>query len=268
MKKLISLLLSICLLTCLCAGALAEGITVSNRDLALNTELSRDVTNILFLMQDEGVTDTMMIASINSRTGRSVMTRVDCSLEVEVQDAGTHTISEVYTMGAPGSQGMLAMRTINQWLSLNVGTYVALDIALLPQLVNTVGTLHMELSAEEASALGLSQGEVELTGEQTLAYIKLRFDSDSSARSRSYDALMQLLYQAVHSGDLGSLMSLGMTLLGSMDTNLNIMSAVTLVPAVQSGDDRRELALNAELAGGAEDVAQALRDAFYREVYE
>lgn len=268
MKKLISLLLAICLLTCLCTGALAEGITVSNRDLALNTELNRDVTNILFLMQDQGVTDTIMIASINSRTGRSVMTRVDCALEVEVQDAGTHPIGEVYAMGAKGSEGMLAMRTVNQWLGLNINTYVALDIALLPQLVNTVGTLRMELTAGEAAALGVAQGLAELTGEQALAYVQLHLDGDSPALSRSYDALMQLLYQGMHSGDLGSLMSLGMTLLGSMDTNLNPMSAVTLVPAVQGGDDRRELVLNAELAGDAQDTAQALRDAFYREVYE
>ena len=268
MKKLISLLLAICLLTCLCAGALAEGITVSKRDLALNSELNRDVTNILFLMQDEGVTDTMMIASINSKTGRSVMTRVDCALKVEVQGAGTHPIGEVYAMGAKGSEGLLAMRTVNQWLGLNINTYVALDISLLPQLVNTVGALRMDLTAGEAAALGVTEGLTALTGEQALSYVQLHLEGDSPALSRGYDALMQLLYQGMHSGDFGSLVSMGMTLLGSMDTNLNPMSAVTLATSVQGGDDRRELALNAELIGDAQDAAQALRDAFYQEVYE
>lgn len=264
MKKLISLLLAICLTACLCAGALADGITVSKRDLAQNRELSRDVTNILFLMQNEGVTDTMMIASINSSTGRSVMTRVDCALEVEVQGAGTHPIGEVYAMGAKGSEGLLAVRTVNQWLGLNIDTYVALDMSFLPNLVEKVGALRMTLDKEEAAALGLSQGANELSGEQTLQYIQLHLDSDSPALSRSYNALMQLLYQGVHD----DLMSLAMSLLSSMDTNMNPFGAIPLVTAVQGGDDRRELALNAQTAGDAQDVAQALRDAFYREVYE
>ena len=204
MKKLISLLLALCLLTCLCAGSLAEGITVSKKDLAQNRELSRDVTNILFLMQSEGVTDTMMIASINSATGRSVMTRVDCALPVEVGDAGTHPIGEVYAMGAKGSEGLLAVRTVNELLDLNIDTYVALDMSFLPKLVETVGVLRMQLDEREAAALGLSQGGNELTGEQTLQYVQLHLDGDSPTRSRSYDALMQLLYHEALSSLLPS----------------------------------------------------------------
>ena len=36
---------------------------------------------------------------------------------------------------------------------------------------------------------------------------------------------------------------LGKSLLASMDTNLNVMTAITLASAVQNGDDRRELVL-------------------------
>ena len=38
-------------------------------------------------------------------------------------------------------------------------------------------------------------------------------------------------------------MGLGKSLLASMDTNLNVMTAITLASAVQNGDDRRELVL-------------------------
>lgn len=48
---------------------------------------------------------------------------------------------------------------------------------------------------------------------------------------RGYDALMRLLYAGVHSGDLGSMMGLGKSLLASMDTNLNVMTAITLASA-------------------------------------
>ena len=93
---------------------------------------------------------------------------------------------------------------------------------------------------------------------------KPQADSDSPARSRGYDALMQLLYQGLNSGDLGNMMGLGKQLLDPMDTNLNVMAAVTMVSAVQGGKDRRELLLShTEQAD-----AQEMRAAFYREVYE
>ena len=39
------------------------------------------------------------------------------------------------------------------------------------------------------------------------------------------------------------MMGLGKSMLASMDTNLNVMTAITLASAVQNGDDRRELVL-------------------------
>ena len=39
------------------------------------------------------------------------------------------------------------------------------------------------------------------------------------------------------------MMGLVKSLLASMDTNLNVMTAITLASAVQNGDDRRELVL-------------------------
>ena len=261
MKRFAALLVALCVLF---AGvsALAQ-VEVDKRDLALNAELDRDVTNILVLLQDGGATDTMMIASINGKTGRSVMTRLDCAIRTDVRDVGETALCDVYALGAPGSQGPLAMRTVNELLLLNINTYVALDVGQLPEMVGAVGTLNMELDEAEAAALSAWAGINELTGDKVLAYVRLRLEGDAPARSRGYDALMQLLYQGLHSGDVMGLFSLGQKMLGSMDTNLNPLTAMTLVTAVQGGEDRRELAL----PGEAKD-AQAMRQAFYREVYE
>ena len=261
MKRIAALLAALCVLF---AGvsALAQ-VEVDKRDLALNTELDRDVTNILVLLQDGGATDTMMIASINGKTGRSVMTRLDCAMTLEVRDAGETTLSEVYALGAKGCEGLLAMRTVNELLALNVNTYVALDIGQLPEMVQAVGALNMSLSEAEAQALGTWSGINELTGDAVLAYVRLHLEGDAPSRSRGYDALMQLLYQGLNSGDFFGLFSLGQKMLSSMDTNLNPLTAMTLATAVQGGEDRRELAL----PGDAQD-AQAMRQAFYREVYE
>ena len=261
MKKFAAMALALCLLFA-SALALAE-IAVGKRDLALNTDLDRNVTNILALLQDGETTDTIMIASINGKTGRSVMTRLSSDLPVTVDGAGEVTLGEVYALGAKGSEGLLAMRTVNELLALNVSTYVAVDVGQLPEMVEAVGLLNVELSEEEAEALGLWADMNEMTGEQVLSYVRLRLEGDDPALSRGYDALMQILYQGLNSGDIFGLLSLGQKMLGSMDTNLNPMTAMTLVTAVQGGEDRRELAL----PGDAADV-QAMREAFDREVYQ
>ena len=261
MKRIAALLTALCVMLT-CAGALAQ-IEVNKRDLALNAELDRSVTNILVLLQDGDVTDTMMIASINGSTGRSVMTRLDCAMTVDVRDAGEMKLCDVYAQGSKGSQGLLAMRTVNELLELNVSTYVAFDIGQLPEMVDAIGALNMEFDEAEAQAMGTWSGINELTGDAVLSYVRLSLESDAPSRSRGYDALMQMLYQGLHGSDVFGLLSLGQKMLGSMDTNLNPMTAMTLVTAVQGGEDRRELAL----PGDAQDL-QAMRELFVQEVYE
>ena len=263
MKKILSVLaLGLCLML-ICSAALGE-ITVTKKDMALNRSLDKSVNNVLMLMQDGEWTDTVMIASINGKTGRSVMTRVDSELMVELAEVGSVKLGDVYMLGSEKSRGFLVARTLNELLDLNISTYMALDIARLPQIVSVVGQLNMQYDEYEAAAMGTWEGINELTDDKILEYVRLKLESDSPARSRGYDALMQLLYQGLNSGNLGNMMGLGKQLLDSMDTNLNVMAAVTMVSAVQGGKDRRELLLSdTEQAD-----AQEMRAAFHREVYE
>ena len=122
----------------LTAAVAAADITVTKRDVNMAAGLDKNVANILVLLQDGETTDTMMVASINSRTGRSVMMRVDCRLMVDVPEVGETRLADVYALGAQKCRGMLAERTINTLLGLNIGTYVALDVTNLPQLVDAL----------------------------------------------------------------------------------------------------------------------------------
>ena len=59
-----------------------------------------------------------------------------------------------FTRWARKCQGMLAERTINTLLGLNIGTYVALDVTNLPQLVDAIDTVSMELDRQERPRWG------------------------------------------------------------------------------------------------------------------
>lgn len=261
MKKLFaSLVLALCMLI-FCAGALGE-ITVSKKDLNLNRSLDKNVSNVLVLIQNGDVTDTVMIASINSRTGRSVMTTVECDTMVSVPQAGQAKLGEVYMMGAPKSRGLLAACALNSLLDLNINTYVALDLSILPQLVDEIGTLSTWLNEEEAAILNTWPGDNVLTSENILDYVGIRLESDYAEKNRSYMVFMDLLKQGLRSSSGANILGLGKRLLSSMDTNLNALAGVTMLTSFQGGDDRRELYLYSDMS------AQQMRGALYREVYE
>lgn len=262
MKKKIFAAMTLCLcMVFACACALGE-ITVTKRDMALNRKLDRNVNNILLVMQDGEKTDAMMVASINSRTGRSVMTMIECETPVNVPEVGDVTIGDVYALGAEKSRGLLAARTVNTLLDLNVSTYVALDINNLPQMVDQVGLLNMWLNEEEAAILNTWAGENSLSGEDVLKYVRIRLESDYEGKNRSYNVFMDLLKQGLREKGGTDLMGLGKELLSSMDSNLNVLAAVTMLSSFRGGDDRRELYLSSDM------TAEEMRAAFHQEVYE
>lgn len=261
MKKILSALaLALCLML-VCACALGE-ITVTKKDMVLNRSLDKNVNNVLIIMQDGELTQSLMIASINGRTGRSVMTQIDCNAPVNLPEAGDVLLGEVYALGAPKSRGLLVARTVNNLLDLNVSTYVALDVNILPDLVDEIGQLSTWLNEKEAEILNTWAGDNVLTRDTILTYVNIRLEEDYVEKNRAYMVFMDLLRQGLRSSGGANLMGLGKKLLSNMDTNLNALAAVTMLSSFQGGKDRRELYLYSDMG------AQEMHDAFHAEVYE
>ena len=134
-KKLTALLAALLVMLGVCAGAMGE-ISLTRKDLCQAEGLDKNVTHIAFILQDGEVTDTLMLASINSKTGRSVMTQISTAREIAVtmEDgvAQTMPLAQVYQQGAKKSRGLLVCRELNELLGLDIGTYVAMDMTRLP----------------------------------------------------------------------------------------------------------------------------------------
>ena len=87
MKKKIALIAAVLALV-LCAALASADISITRKELNVVKGLDANVTNVLILLQDGEKTDTMMLASINSKTGRAVMTRLEGVLNVPVTKGG------------------------------------------------------------------------------------------------------------------------------------------------------------------------------------
>lgn len=217
---------------------------VNRKDLSVNADLNKNVQNILMLMQDSQAGDSscaMLLASINKNNGRAVMVSLVPDVLVDMPLAGEQPLCDAYMLGGVN----LAMKAVNEAYGLNVQHFAVLDVGGFGEIVETVGGMNMTLNAQEAQALGLTEGSCTLSGEQTMQY--MRMDSADPSVSRPYKCVMQLLYQATRDKDAGKLMSLGTKLLGALeDTNLGVFDLIGLAtPVMSSKEEREELLLPA-----------------------
>ncbi len=238
--KILAIMLA-AVLTLWMGCAMADGISVNARQLEMERSLDKRVTNILLLLQDGEESNLVCVASMNTANGNAQMNSIDPSLMVSIPEIGEMPLGKVYSCGNKKSRGFLVMRTLNRLLGLNLGTYVALDMEMLPQLIDAVDAVEITPTAEEKRALGLEEDTWALTGEEALAFLRLHIDGEETP-NKGYTLMMQLMRQAAEQ-DLMGLMGTGKKLLSSMDTNLGIMSAVSLAGSLSGGGEHTEVQL-------------------------
>lgn len=238
MKRILCGLLCVMIAAFAVTPVLGEQITIDKKDLSANTALSKDVQNILMLLQDSDngeATTAMLVASINSRSGSATMVSLVPNIVAELPLAGENLLSHAYALGGEN----LAMKSINEIYGLNIKKFVVIDVSNFGIIVDAVKGMKMPLNAQEAQLLGLSEGENILDADKTLAY--MRIQSEDPTISRPYKSIMQLLYQGTRDKNPFALMDLGNKLLSAVTTNLGLMDMVTLATSVMGGSDRQEL---------------------------
>lgn len=168
---------------------------------------SDDIINILLIGQDtrnaaqKGLTDTLILCTINTQTKRLVMTSFlrDMWVQIPGKSGGTYgeRINTAYPVG--GLDRLLNTLTIN--FGVKVDHAVEIDFSGFQQIVDALGGVEIELTKAEAKHMNdqygwgsrLSEGTRNLTGEEALAYARIRaIDSDIQRSNRQRVVLMKL----------------------------------------------------------------------------
>ncbi|MDR3051584.1 MAG: LCP family protein [Oscillospiraceae bacterium] len=220
-------------------------VSVEKDDLACAEGLPKESRTLLLMVCDPqaggayGPTDTMLLATVNARTGKADMTVLQARLLVDIPGVGRDTLAQAYATGGEN----LALKTINQVFGLNVRDFVTIDLNRFGAVVDLLGGIQMPLTEAEAEALGLAPGQQTLTAGQTLAY--MRMPPEDPATDRPYNVVMQTLYQGSRDKNPGRLVELLRGVLASMDTNVNMLDMISLGMAVMGGSERAEIRLPA-----------------------
>ena len=253
MKKLLhwgrrwaALALALALMTSLCAVAETD----ADLDLKINEDLGDEWWNILLLGSESrdfkayyGLSDTMVILSVNMKDGRAKMTSIMRDTWVDIDGVGHQKINAANAKGGPE----LAMRTVNEYFGMNIQHYVLVGIEALADIIDEVGGVEIEISSQEMKKINeqltydadefhmnhkepLSHaGKVTLNGNQAVAYARIRkLDSDYVRTQRQRNVLLAIASK-LQGESLATLVSVATKLMGYTRTNLTMNDITTLM---------------------------------------
>ena len=200
----------------------------------------------------KGRSDTMLLASLNARTGELRLISFMRDTYVAIPRHGHNKLNAAYAYG--GAE--LLMETLERSFGVHVDGYVAVNYALMSELVDAIGGVELDVSEGELKKLngileyynyqrGLpakegrleAAGRQRLTGLQAMSYARIRkLDSDFRRVQRQQQVVLAI-YQQLRTLSLLELTQVITAYIGSVGTNVTLAQAASLVGGVLAFDD-------------------------------
>ena len=186
------------------------------------------------------LTDTILLLSMDTKSGRAALTSIPRDLTVRVTDSRTEKINTAYVLdGLDGTR-----RLYSRILGIGVDNVVVVDFQAFKDIVDQLGgvTVHLDKPFSEAQqwagtasdsyVFSLPAGDSTLNGDRALYYARSRYSTNDFDRSRLQ---MQILFAIKQKVDGLNLMSdpikalqLANTARKHIETDLNIFDIGTI----------------------------------------
>lgn len=207
-------------------------------DTWLEVQSEETITNILLIGQNQNLADSMILCSINRETRQLSLVSFLRDLYVPIPAYAGHgpdknRINACYFWGRKW-RGSVAggMELLSQCIEQNFGVpidhCIAVDFAMFPQVIDTIGGVEIELTEKEARYLTKEVGYVgafqpglqTLNGMEALAYSRIRkIDSDIQRTQRQRTVLTSAMDKCRSLG-LIQLHELALTVMPMINTNM------------------------------------------------
>ncbi|MDZ4994118.1 LytR family transcriptional regulator [Clostridium perfringens] len=162
-----------------------EKIELDEKNLGANEDVNKKIVNIALLGIDDeggqGRSDSIMILTIDELHKKLKLTSIMRDSYVEIPGReGKDKINHAYAFG--GAE--LAIKTLNQNFALNIKDFMAVKMESLPVIIDKLGGVDINIQEDEVDFInGVdSPGVYNLTGDQALAYARIRYTDGGDAR--------------------------------------------------------------------------------------
>jgi len=195
------------------------------------------VKNVLLLgIDDDGKSgsrsDTIMIASVDTRSGTIKLCSILRDNYVAIPENGFSRINSAYAYG--GAE--LALQTIEANYRIHIDDYVSVDMEAMRHIVDAIGGVKVSITEAEAAQINrysyskntVTAGEQLLDGKQAVCYAQIRkIDSDFGRTSRQRVLISAIVAQC-RTLPVTKLMSLIETVSPYLTTNMSSAEIATL----------------------------------------
>ena len=227
-------------------------VTVSADDLSVREGLDPDWMNILLLGTDswgalnQGRSDALLVLSVHQKTGRLKLTSLVRDMLVPIPGASPgDKITHANAYGGP----LLAVKTVNELLGLNISHYCSANFDGFIQAVDTLGGVELILSEGEAQQVRVdpSAQALRLNGTQALDYVRIRKLDNNFGRNERQRKFMAAMLAQARRQDTSLLMDAFTQALQATSTNLSAADVLQMLPRVLgSKEDMATLSLPVE----------------------
>ena len=177
--------------------------------------------------------DCIIIASINNKTKELKLISVYRDTYVQIEGHGLDKITHAYSYG----EAPLAIKTLNTNLDLNIKEFATVNFDVVKETVDYIGGISMPITSEEVGHIsGITKpGTYTLTGEQALAYSRIRYASggDYKRTERMRDVLTAVANK-VKTLNISQLNGFVDTILPKVYTNITSADIFSMMPSIAS----------------------------------
>lgn len=177
--------------------------------------------------------DCIIIASINNKTKEVKLISVYRDTYVQIEGHGLDKITHAYSYG----EAPLAIKTLNTNLDLNIKEFATVNFDVVKETVDYIGGISMPITSEEVGHIsGITKpGTYTLTGEQALAYSRIRYASggDYKRTERMRDVLTAVANK-VKTLNISQLNGFVDTILPKVYTNITSADVFSMMPSIAS----------------------------------
>lgn len=159
----------------------------------------KQVINILLLGVDKqgggnGRTDSIMIASLNTKNNRLMLTSIMRDIYVKIPNHKDNRINAAYSLGGVS----LLKQTLRENFGIEINSTIEVDFKSFEKVIDLLGGVEVELTATEANYLNktnyvsseesrnLKEGNNILNGSQALGYARIRKVKEINGESNDF----------------------------------------------------------------------------------
>ncbi len=189
-------------------------------------------------------TDTMMIATLDPKTGTAGLITIPRDLYVPIPTVGENRINTAMFYGElnkyPGGGPGLAKKTVEYNLGRRIHYYVLVDFSGFRKVVDTLGGIDIDVPKTIDDPqypddnfgyrpLHIPAGHIHMNGDLALAYARTRHvDNDFGRSKRQMQVLMALRDKALRLDILPKLPALMQSMWGAVETDLQPQEVLAL----------------------------------------